>query len=164
MLPFQCIFYCSRSSSQKSDILLCASVQCIYSFDVSSGKFLSRWPPWGGFSTKNPEKIPGYKSYENATNPILREWKEANGMQIQDHELSSKGDGFDSTLTKTKEDAKGQRDCELDRILSLDSSTAVMKLAGTSSGQYIIAVTDEDKCIRVMELQDDGSLIQRSAR
>ncbi len=85
-------------------------------------------------------------------------------MQLQDHELSSKGDDSDSTSTEIKEDVKGQRSHELDRVLSLDVSTAVIKLAGTSNGQYIIAVTDEDKCIRVLELQDDGSLIQRCAR
>ncbi len=75
-------------------------------------------------------------------------------------------DSSKSTTTEVKADGKNQDQSnhELDRVLSLDTSTAVIKLAGTSSGQYIVAVTDEDKCIRVLELQDDGSLIQQSAR
>ena len=40
----------------------------------------------------------------------------------------------------------------------------VIKLAGTSDGHHVVAVTGEDKCIRVFELPEDGCLIQLSER
>ena len=40
----------------------------------------------------------------------------------------------------------------------------VIKLAGTSAGQYVIAVTGEDKCIRVFDLAANGTLTQLSER
>ena len=40
----------------------------------------------------------------------------------------------------------------------------VIKLAGTSNGQHVVAVTGEDKCIRVFDLAADGTLTQLSER
>lgn len=163
--PFQCLLYCSRSAFQKSDILLCASGSHIYSFDVSNGCFLAQWPPWGGFSNLNPENIKGHKSYAGAANPALREFNEVHHLAPSKRQKQSLNqNSSDSTSTETLQDTGSQHRHELDRVLSLDASTAVIKLAGTSNSQYIVAVTDGDKCIRVLELQDDGSLIQLSAR
>lgn len=39
----------------------------------------------------------------------------------------------------------------------------VIKLAGTSNGRHIIAVT-EDKCVHVLSLSSEGALIQLSER
>ncbi len=163
--PFQCLLYCSRSAFQKSDVLLCVSGYHVYSFDVSNGYFLAQWPPWGEFSNLNPESIKGYKSYAGATNPTLREYKEVHHLAPSKRQKESpKQNSSDSTSTETIQDTESQRSRELDRVLSLDASAAVIKLAGTSNGQYVVAVTDGDKCIRVLKLQDDGSLIQCSAR
>lgn len=40
----------------------------------------------------------------------------------------------------------------------------IIKLAGTSAGQHVIAVTGEDKCIRVFALAVNGTLTQLSER
>ncbi|KAL8642783.1 MAG: hypothetical protein Q9228_000574 [Teloschistes exilis] len=40
----------------------------------------------------------------------------------------------------------------------------LINLAGTSDGHYVIAVTDEDKCVRVLRLDVDGMLQQLSKR
>lgn len=37
-------------------------------------------------------------------------------------------------------------------------------VTSTSNGEYVIAVTGEDKCIRVFQVQDDGSFQQLSER
>ena len=148
MLPYKCLHYCSRAS-QELDILLCASSHNIYSFDNVNGKLLSKWPP-SPASQWTAETAPGFKSYARATNPTLREYEEASGMLKFSPEVA-----VNPSLP---------RSYELDRVLSMDRSTAVVLLAATSNSQYIIAVTDEDKCIRVLELQDDGSLVQRCAR
>ena len=42
--------------------------------------------------------------------------------------------------------------------------TPVIKLAGTSNGQQVVATTGEDKCIRVFNLATDGTLTQLSER
>ena len=163
--PFQCLHYCFRSASQKSNILLCASVYSIYSFDISNGSLLSRWPSWPGISAKESEEHKDFKSYERATSPALQEHREANGVRpLKRQKLSPERESFESTSTEIVVDDEKPVDRDFNRLLSLDPSAAVIKLAGTSNGQYVVAVTDEDKCIRVMELHDDGSLRQRSAR
>ena len=40
----------------------------------------------------------------------------------------------------------------------------IIKLASTSAGQHVIAVTGEDKCIRVFDLAVNGTLAQLSER
>ena len=40
----------------------------------------------------------------------------------------------------------------------------VIKLSGTSNGRHVVAVTGEDKCIRVFDLAADGTLMQLSQR
>jgi tRNA (guanine-N(7)-)-methyltransferase subunit TRM82 len=37
-------------------------------------------------------------------------------------------------------------------------------VTGTASGEHIIALTAEDKCVRVFQLQEDGSFVQLSQR
>ena len=163
--PFQCLLYCSRSAFQKSDVLLCASVDCIYSFDASNGNLLSNWPPRLSLLSLKPEGKQCYKSYEKATNPTLQENKEANLDQPSKRQkLSPRQESSESTSTEILVDTESRAGFGFDRLLSLDASTAVIKLAATSNGQYVVAVTDEDKSVRVLELQNDGSLIQRSAR
>ncbi|KAL9586312.1 MAG: hypothetical protein Q9212_000980 [Teloschistes hypoglaucus] len=44
------------------------------------------------------------------------------------------------------------------------SNPNLINLAATSDGQYVIAVTDEDKCVRVLRLDIDGALLQLSKR
>ena len=96
------------------------------------------------------EMVPGFKSYAGATNPTFHEFEKASGRL--------------NLIPEVAVDANLPRNYELDRVLSMNSSTAVIELASTSNCQYVIAVTDEDKCIRVLELQDDGSLVQHCAR
>ena len=40
----------------------------------------------------------------------------------------------------------------------------VVKLAATRNGGYVVAVTGEDKCIRVLQMSANGSLTQLSER
>ncbi|KAL8666705.1 MAG: hypothetical protein Q9202_001243 [Teloschistes flavicans] len=44
------------------------------------------------------------------------------------------------------------------------SNPNLINLAATSDGQYVIAITDEDKCVRVLRLCIDGALQQLSRR
>ena len=43
-------------------------------------------------------------------------------------------------------------------------SNPVIKLAATSNGRHVVAVTSEDKCMRVFELKGDGVMYQTSER
>ena len=40
----------------------------------------------------------------------------------------------------------------------------IVKLAATRNGEYVVAVTGEDKCIRVLQLSAHGGLTQLSER
>ena len=165
LIPFQRLLYCSRSATRKFDILLCASVHLIYSFDLSDGNILSKWPPWPGLSTKSPQRIKGNKSHETTTNPALEEYREANGSRpLKRQKMLPEKESFESSSTEIVVDEVQTVDHGDNHLLSLDPSIAIIKLAATSNGQYVVAVTDEDKCIRVLKLQDNGELIQHSAR
>lgn len=53
---------------------------------------------------------------------------------------------------------------EDDEIAHDFHSNPVIKLASTSKGRHVVAVTAEDKCIRVFELTENGVMHQVSER
>ena len=58
----------------------------------------------------------------------------------------------------------GDSDNEVSTSSQQPSNPPIVKLAGTSAGQHVVAVTGEDKCIRVFALAAKGTLTQLSER
>ena len=161
--PFQCLLYCSQHDLKKHDLILAASGSRIYSFNASSGALLSRWPSTTASHTellyKDVSLAPSTGEYSG--HDIQQEEDEPERPEKR-RKLSSAGQCSDSTSAEiVVEDGRGRNSRSKGRD---PSDPAVIKLVAPSSGRHIVAVTGEDKCLRVLSIREDGSLEQISER
>ena len=158
MQPFQGLVCCPNASNVRSSILLAASGPYIYSFDAQDGSYLSSWP--------------------------------SQGLERREVALAEVSWAEESTSTKACESTEVERPpkrrrTSLSRAVSSSTSAEILiesqvktdsnktpqvshadvsRLICTSNGGHVIAVTGEDKAIRVFQLWEDGSLTQISER
>ena len=155
--PLQCLYYCSRSNDQ-TNVIFAASVSSIFSFSASDGSLLFSWPQENRSDPSDPS---------DAITPVNIELEEElpeTGVEPpgKRRKLSSSGNVSESTSTEiVVENGRSKRRKPRGQG---SFSPSVIKLVGTSNGKYLIAVTGEDKCIRVFGIQRDGSLETISER
>ena len=151
--PFQCLLYCPSASARRRNVLLAASGPFIYSFGIQDGLLLSIWPipDLEGTPVALDESLacagePGVTDAERSAKrrrvSLSREVSSSTSAEI---------------VVETPHVTKSSRELQV-------SSSEVNKMICTSSGEYVVAVTGEDKTIRVFELRRDGSLMQTSER
>ena len=157
--PFQSLYKRPGNNQGKYDILAAASGSSILCFDIVSGDLASVWT-----SQQDPEKslkkaavaetqrLNKSTLNETATNGSKRPSKR------QKVSLLGEGSG-----TFTGHPFENDHDLGAEAATALQHLSAIIKLTGTRDGRYLIAVTD-DKCIRVLEFQQDGFLKQLSER
>lgn len=136
LLPFQCVLI---RSIGETEVLLAASGSYVYTFNLKCGSVLSTWHSdcnlfSGGSST-----------------PQIQSSKPSPKLQN-----SPSNENVESSPKSRLEDGNF-------KSIDTENSNFVIKLAGSSNGQHIIAVT-EDKCVHVLRLSADGALIQLSQR
>ena len=143
--PFQCLLYCPKSGSQQPDILLAASGSSIFSFDVQSGSLLSTWPspPKRSLEIGDPGNRYAERQSERQEISISREASHSGSADI----VVGNDLDIDSNANRNG-----------------GSSGNVAKLICTSDSKHVVAVTAEDKSIRVFEQAVDGSPTQISVR
>ncbi|KAI9871985.1 MAG: tRNA (guanine-N(7)-)-methyltransferase non-catalytic subunit trm82, partial [Pleopsidium flavum] len=161
--PFQCLEVCSLAGTADANVLIAAAGSYIYSYSLNDGSLLATWPPseiegegairenvQGGeqATRKRRELIPGSVEVNGDIEPPGKRRK-----------LSAPGETSDSTSTEIV--VEGATDVGASRM---GPRPAVIKLATTSDGKYVIAVTGDDKCIRVLKLLQDGVLQELSER
>ncbi len=153
--PYQCLIYCHRPEESVSQVLVAASGSYLHVLNVLNGENLSSWTPGSGLRPSPP---------------------------------NNEAVGFVATKKQTEEDANDgsqpspkRRKLSPGPIISTESSSTeilvdngdsardlhynpITKLAATSDGHHIVAVTGEDKCLRVFELSRDGKIKQISER
>lgn len=157
--PFQSLYKRPGENQGKYGILAAASGSSILCFDIVSGDLASVWT-----SQQDPEnslKKAAVAEKQRLNNPALNETAN-NGSKrpSKRQKVSSLGEG---SGTSTGHPFENDRDLEAEPAPALQHSSAIIKLTGTRDGRYLIAVTD-DKCIRVLEFEQDGFLKQLSER
>jgi tRNA (guanine-N(7)-)-methyltransferase subunit TRM82 len=157
--PFQKLCYISQSGGD--GLLLAAAGPQILSLDLTNGGILSRWPDDAPRSDEKP-------SYERSTNgemlgrsvdddpPTKRRKTSPSQEEDQDSRESSISVEFVS------ERAKGQRRKKKKVVKSPPPN--VSHILSTGDGRHVVAVTAEDKCVRVFELVAAGFLKLLSER
>ena len=152
-LPFQCILYCCRKNDQS--VILAAASGSIYSFNASSGIHLSTWSHTAKSSSHNGTFV----NLDLASTGSEGVELERLGKR---QKLSGAGDLSDSTSAEilVNNDVQNPRKPKTTREIV----AVIVTLVGTSDGKHVVAVTNEDKCVRVLELQQDGTLHQISER
>ena len=153
--PFQCLLVCSRLVGKPISVIVAASRSSIFSFSASDGSFLSSWPQ--GFKSDTT-------STTFITNPDAKTESQEKNLERpgKRRKLSASGDISDSSSAEiVVENGRGKGRKPRDKGKSIP---AVIKIIGTSDGKNIVAVTGGDKCIRVFQLLENGSLEQLSQR
>lgn len=158
--PYQCLYYCQQAGQSETGILVGASGCYIHTFSAQNGKYLSTWPALGKYAQS---------SSIGEENKVVSEVLDRKITPQNDSERPSKRQKL--SLAR---DESGSSSAEI--VVAGDSDdgelsspeqpprTPVIKLAGTSNGQQVVATTGEDKCIRVFNLAADGTLTQLSER
>ncbi|KAJ9233046.1 hypothetical protein DTO207G8_3664 [Paecilomyces variotii] len=142
--PFQRIqFFEPQAPAQR--ILVAAAGPKLYCYAAESGRRLSVWP-------QDQETANGQDS------KIAEKGTGADGQEPpgKKRKLSPSADGSSSDpKPNTKETGKSQ---------ASSSWSHISLLATSPTGNHIVAVTPEDKCIRVFEVGKDGTLQHISER
>ena len=157
--PYQCLLYCSRPGKAEAGILVASSGPYIHTFNIHKGTYLSSWP--------SGQEL-GKSSKDDATAEL------GSGLtgNTETHQEDPQRPRKRRKLSPPRDDSgssaeivvnSGDTDDQNPRLKPA-ISPPVIKLAGTSNGHHVVAVTGEDKCIRVFELLEDGCLVQLSER
>ena len=155
---YQCWCYCWQAS-HSTGILVGANGSSIHTFSSQNGRYLSTWPSLYD-STQNQAK-----DQDLVNNSITRPLDD---FPPDDPERPSKRQKVSLARDESSNSATEivvVRDSDNDESIPEKlSNPLVIKLARTSDGQQVVAVTGEDKCIRVFDLAADGTLTQLSER
>ena len=156
---YQCWCYCWQASQSKG-ILVGANGSSIHTFSAQNGRYLSTWPSLYN-STRSQAK--GQDLVDNSgTLPLNDPPPDDSGPPSKRQKLSLARDESSNSATEivVARDSDNDESTFPQQLLS----PLVIKLAGASNGQHVVAVTGEDKCIRVFDLAADGTLTQLSER
>ncbi|TVY39124.1 tRNA (guanine-N(7)-)-methyltransferase non-catalytic subunit [Lachnellula occidentalis] len=163
-MPYQCIERCGN-------LLVAARGSNIELFNLSDGSFISTWKcptTQGTLKAKPPVKgtTPKLESQDSKSSSVDITI-EASSPPTKRRKLSG-GDDQDKNSTKDpKEDQKGGQkptkkekklNYRLDAVASGLEAPAVIALAVTSDAQHVIAITGEDKSVRVFSLTSQDGL------
>ena len=157
--PYQCLLYCSRPGQAEAGILVASSGPYIHTFNVHNGTYLSTWP--SGQELGKSSKDDAMAELGSGVSGGTQTHQENSQRPRKRQKLSPPRDdsGSSAEIVVNSGDAEDQN-----ARLKQAIGPPVIKLAGTSDGHHVVAVTGEDKCIKVFELPEDGCLIQLSER
>lgn len=151
--------YCSQHGQGEAGILVGASGPFLHTFNVRDGTFLSTWPVNNDIETFDKGGAVANRESEAPTAPVSAQGSAERPQKRR--RLSPSRDDSGSSAEIVVDDGQ---EVVLDIQVKQISIPPFIKLAGTSTGQYVVAVTGEDKCIRVFTLSGNGVLTQLSER
>lgn len=152
--PFQKLCYIDPSGG--GSVLLAATGPRILSLDLTNGGVLSKWPDdtptleeqSNGDLQGRPSSDDSPRKRRKVTSPERPEEQESPESSV--------------SVEFVSERAKGQR--RKKRKIVQSTSPSVSQIISTADGRHVIAVTAEDKCVRVFELDSLGRLKPLSER
>ncbi|KAJ5157033.1 tRNA (guanine-N(7)-)-methyltransferase non-catalytic subunit trm82 [Penicillium canariense] len=136
--PFRSLKYVKRQHQGLSDVLIASAGRHIYCYEAESGRRLDVWPQHVEISSKVAS---GPKSTSEDQAPPEKRRK-----------LSSPETQAEEKPTEEILNSKSP------------SWTNIPMVLASPDGKYVVALTAEDKCIRVFSLSEDGKLQELSSR
>lgn len=146
--PYQCLLYCPQSSQRNFLIAACGSY--IHVFDIDKNLRASSWPSDDEISKS------GEGEGEDDSNEI--------------GSPAVNGDNGSLPPSKRQKRAPELSESSSAEIVVEKIENAppphppIVKLAATRNGEHVVAVTGEDKCIRVLQMSANGILTQLTER
>ena len=155
--PYQCLCHCPGTGT---GILVGACGSRIHTFSAQNGRYLSTWP----FIEKSArtQSISRKSELDLKVSSMSSPLQDEVEPPLKRQKLSLVKD--ESSSSSAEIVVAGDSDHNESSSLQQPSNPPVIRLARTSNGQQVIAVTGEDKCIRVFDLAADGTLTQLSER
>ena len=159
--PFQCLLVRGPSGASPAVLVAAAGYQ-LHSYDLADGSPLSIWPEGTGRTLtkldglpKGVEKVP--QIVDNGTLP------DESARELQSPRKRQKlSQGADESQVETNGGTAQLADES--SLLQLNNRLAIIRLTMAHDGRHVVAVTGEDKCIRVFELEEGGRLSLLSER
>lgn len=150
-MPYQCLRRCGS-------VLVTASASHLDTFNLTNGTKISRWscPIPDGPVDLNQTPAPTSDQSETSSIDIVLHSEPPSKKR----RLSSNTPVISELQTKMLK----QRPNKMKTTLSGRSTTNIVCLAATQDGHHVIAVTGEDKTVRVLRHDGHGVLIQLSER
>ena len=145
--PFQKLCFVSQGSSS-SGVLLGATGPCICSFNAATGEYLSRWPQDG-----DPDSNGGGDEHDGD-----QDERPAKRRKVS---MDKDTDDSDTSVEIVAQRLKGAR--RKPKVLN-EKPPNVSHLFATGNGSHVIAITTDDKCIRVFKCSAKGHLKVQSKR
>ena len=150
--PFQKLVYVGRGEDK---VLLAAAGPNINSFNLCNSTFTSSWPKSTGKQNEEQEEANGED--DDGQRPTKRQKVDADGDRASRESSESV-----NLVTERVERVKGER--RKPKKVQETPPPNVSHLIATRDGSHVVAVTAEDKCVRVFQLQEGGRLLQLSER
>ena len=153
--PFQTLCYVSQSGG--IGLLFAAAGPHILSLDLRNGGVLSKWPDEAPQSAQ-------MQVYEGSRNGDTDDDPSNKRRKLSPSQVEEEQESPESSVSVefVSERVKGQR--RKTKKVVKSTLPNVSHILSTRNGQYVVAVTAEDKCIRVFELEDFGRLKLLSER
>lgn len=150
---FQCLLFSTLATDGSPSFLLAASRSHIFVFSAEDGKLLSTWQ-------SNQCQAVDLQSTQSRADEVGKE--ESARRPTKRRKKGSPDDESESSSAEIVTEDGRQKTRKSSKPIIMEPN--VITLAATSDGQAIVAVTDEDKSIRVLSLGSNGALQQLSQR
>ena len=137
--PFQCILHCEFLSRRGARFLLAASGSKILSFDAATGQLKSTW------SALKEDEVGATRE------------RPAKRLKKSESQQSSRSSSAEIVIQDIRESRSRRKDQPV-------AEPNIPRLIKTADSRHIVAVTAEDKCVRVFRYADDGILSHFSSR
>ncbi len=151
--PFQCILFLTLATEGSPSFLLAASRSRVFVFSAQDGNLLSTW------QSNQSQSVDLQSKHLNADEVGKEKSTERPAKRRKKGSADNESEGSSAEIIT---EAGRQRARKSSRPIVTKPS--VIKLAATSDGRAVIAVTDEDKSVRVLNLDFQGRLQQLSQR
>lgn len=135
--PFQYVLYVKQQSSGSAEFLVASAGKRLYSYAAINGQCLDKWP----------ENV-------NPTSELVSNEQEPAEKRIK---LTPSPEGQIEESKEKKSSKKASNN-------QLPEWTNIPILLPSLDGKHIVALTAEDKCIRVFSLSEEGKLKEISSR
>jgi hypothetical protein len=132
--PIQCIRYVERQTAGSRNLFLASAGSKIYTYAAETGKQLAIWP----------------EAANTADSTVVS--------------VAPSSEGDEPSAKKRKVSPAPEQTAKRGQPETSTAWSTIPILAVSSDGNFVVAVTGEDKCLRVFEIEESGSLKQLSER
>ena len=133
----------------------------IYSFDFPHGNFLSVWHSSNTSVASEDPSAP--QIFSNSESHINVHADEASTPPAKRPRYSTPKSEPESSSAEIVTENGAVRKTRRKKKSGVPAAN-ISQMIGTSDGRYVIAITDEDKCVRLLKLKERGALEQLTAR